>query len=93
MLTKVYKSYRSRLEKLLTLHEKVTGKMALQVKSGSKNYLTDEEASLVNFLIDISSHGPVHVQVLIFLLSALSITALLFCFLPLHNSILLYLWT
>ena len=36
----------------LTLHEKVTGKVALQVKGGSKNYLMDEEeASLVDFLI------------------------------------------
>lgn len=37
----------------LTLHEKVSRKVALQVTSSSKNYLTDdEEASLVGFLID-----------------------------------------
>ena len=41
-----------------TLHEKVTGKVALQVKSGSKNYLTDEEeVSLVDFLIGCASIG------------------------------------
>lgn len=41
-----------------TLHEKVTGKVALQVKSGSKNYLTDEEeASLVDFLVGCATIG------------------------------------
>ena len=41
-----------------TLHEKVTGKVALQVKGGAKNYLTDEEeASLVDFLIGCASIG------------------------------------
>ena len=41
-----------------TLHEKVTGKVVLQVKSGLKNYLTDEEeASLVDFLIGCASIG------------------------------------
>lgn len=41
-----------------TLHEKVTGKAALRVKSGSKNHLTDEEgARLVEFLISVSSIG------------------------------------
>ena len=41
-----------------TLHEKVTGKVALQVRSGAKNYLTDEEeASLVEFLIGCASIG------------------------------------
>lgn len=36
-----------------TLHNKVTRKVALRVKSGSKNHLTDkeEEASLVEFLV------------------------------------------
>lgn len=34
------------------MHNKVTGKVALRVKSGSKNHLTDkEEASLVEFLV------------------------------------------
>ena len=41
-----------------TLHEKVTGKVALGVKSGSKNHLTDEEeASLVEFLTGSASIG------------------------------------
>ena len=41
-----------------TLHEKVTGKVALQVKSGSKNYLTDEEeTSLVEFLVGCAKIG------------------------------------
>ena len=41
-----------------TLHEKVTGKVALQVKSGSKNCLTDEEvASLVDFLVGCATIG------------------------------------
>lgn len=48
-----------------TLHEKVTGKVGLQIKSGLKNYLTvEEEASLVAFLfgcVDLVmlSHGKV----------------------------------
>ena len=41
-----------------TLHEKVTGKVALQVKSGSKTYLTDEEeTSLVDFLVGCAKIG------------------------------------
>ena len=41
-----------------TLHNKVTGKVALRVKSGSKNHLTDEEeASLVEFLVGSASIG------------------------------------
>lgn len=41
-----------------TLHEKVTRKVALRVKNGSKNHLTDkEEASLVEFLIGSASIG------------------------------------
>ena len=41
-----------------TLHEKVTGKVALGVKSGSKNHLTvGEDASLVELLIGSASIG------------------------------------
>ena len=48
-----------------TLHENVTSKVALQVKSGSKNYLTDEEeTSLVDFLVGcaksaMQNHGRI----------------------------------
>ena len=41
-----------------TLHEKVTGKVVLQARSGSKTYLTnEEEASLLDFLIGCASIG------------------------------------
>ena len=51
------------------------------------------DLGLTTLLEKKTSHGPVHVQVLIFPLSTLSFTAVLFCFLPLHSSILLYLST
>ena len=36
-----------------TLHEKVTGKVALQVKSGSKKYPMDEEDLVVDCLVGL----------------------------------------